>query len=195
MAYMGTLTYHTAWREYQWDVINSYWAPMFNMTKTLNTLNLPDTVNIQGFDSLLNSWVPQSMYVMHYNSFNDPDKLYDYEYNFTSFPSTPSFTTTYYYQTYQNNAGVSALSSNLLHFNIYPNPSADVLHIAESNVTIGTKLTIALFDMQGHLVKQEETIWTGGKDLSLSALSPGSYFLSIGEVSGHALFNTVILKQ
>ena len=89
-AYTGTHVFHTSWKEYQYDPINTYWAPMFFMSKTINAAGFPDTVNIDGFDSIMNAWVPQTMDVINYNSFNLPDSLHEYDYDFTSFPSTPS---------------------------------------------------------------------------------------------------------
>jgi hypothetical protein len=45
-AYTGTTPFHLSWKEYQYDAINSYWAPMTFMTKTLGGSGFPDVVNI-----------------------------------------------------------------------------------------------------------------------------------------------------
>ena len=121
-AYSGTYVFHSSWREYQWDPINHYWAPMTNMTKHINTLGEPDTVTIQGFDSLLNAWVPQTRDVIIYNSFKDPDTLKEFDYNFTAFPTKPSFTTVYYYDSFFNKTGVEHLTTLNDNVKIFPNP-------------------------------------------------------------------------
>jgi Secretion system C-terminal sorting domain len=194
-AYTGAYAFHTAWREHQWDPINSYWAPMFNMTKILNGLGLPDTVYIQSFDSLLNSWVPQTMEKMHYNVSNDPDTLKDYEYNWTSFPATPNFTTVYYYQPYLITTGTQNVPAVANNIKVYPNPATNIITIAELNVPQGSGIIVELLNVSGQVVSRQGMPWRGEAQVSVKELQPGMYFMSIQDAEGNMLHRQAIIKN
>jgi hypothetical protein len=194
--YSGSLTYHNSWREYQYDPINAYWAPMFNMTKNTNLAMLPDTVTINSFDSILNAWVPQTMDVIHYNLMNDPDTLKDYEYNFTAFPLTPDFQTIYYYQTYLNTTHIKPASpesgNNAL---IFPNPATDMLTITQLNAAMGAKISVIITNVSGQLITRETMTWQGSQQLSVANLLPGAYSISIYGGRGEILHTQTFIKQ
>jgi Secretion system C-terminal sorting domain len=194
LAYTGTHTFNTSWREYQYDTINHYWAPIFNMIKTLGSTGLPDTVSTQGFDSLLNTWVPQSRWVMHYNGTNDPDTLKDYEYNFTAWPAIPNFTTVYYYQTYLNtlNTANSEPVSELL---LFPNPATTTVTLAHINAATNAQIILSLINMKGQLVRREALSTTGNTQLSVSDLVPGTYQLVIQDMRGSILHRHSFVKE
>jgi|SRR6185312_5931846 len=194
-AYTGAYNFHTSWKEYQYDVINKYWAPITNMTKHLNPAGLPDTVNIQSFDSLSNQWVPNIKDIVKYDSLNNPDSLMAYQYNFTSFPATPNFTTVYYYNyvTDPNSVNnISALNSNIT---IYPNP-------AYENITVGNidnknqLVSVALFDMQGReCERQDGKVKDGSLQLSVDYLAPGAYMLTLQDKAGAILARKLVVKE
>jgi hypothetical protein len=194
-AYAGTTAWHNSWKEYQYDPINLYWAPMVYMTKTVNLAGLPDTVNIRGFDSLLNAWVPQTMNVMHYNSYNDPDTLKDYEYNFTSFPATPSFTTVYYYQTYLISTSTDHSSPTVSQINVYPNPCSDVITISGIAASTTSAVSYSLMTMSGQIIFRETAPWQPSRHISLSGITPGIYRLIIHDDLGAMLHSQNIIKQ
>jgi hypothetical protein len=195
MAYTGTHTYHSSWKEYQYDPINTYWAPMFNMSKHLNLAGYPDSVTIQGYDSILNAWVPQTMETVHYNSFNDPDTLKDYEYNFTSFPSTPDFTTIYYYQNYLITTNTEITPEAQQQVIIYPNPVTDHFTISQLNAAMGAHLSVSIFNSLGQLTSRETMTWQGSNQIETSTLVPGTYIVIINDSHGMVLSRNSILKQ
>ncbi len=195
MAYTGALPFHTSWKQYQWDAINSYWAPMFYMSKHLNGLNLPDTVTIQGFDSLLNSWVPQTMNVIHYNASNNPDSLKDFEYRFTYFPTLPRYTTTYYYQTYTNALEAGSQVATVNTVKVYPNPANDMIKVSGLSLVVNTPVTYSVINMSGQLMSRERAPWMGEQQISLERLVPGTYLLVVQDKDGHTLHEQSILKN
>ena len=194
-AYSGVYTYHNSWKEYQYDPINLYWAPIFYMNKTINGSGLPDTVNINGFDSLLNAWVPQTMDVVSYNSSNLPDTLKEYDYNFTTFPAIPGFTTVYYYQTYINTTAtnnVTALANNI---SIYPNPATGLITISRLGVMQKGVVTISIINVNGQLVSRQKIPAHNETEISISNLLPGVYYVVIQDQSGNMLHRQAIVKQ
>ncbi|MFI5196875.1 MAG: T9SS type A sorting domain-containing protein, partial [Chitinophagales bacterium] len=197
-AYSGTHTYHNSWREYQYDPINHYWAPMFNMTKVTNALGLPDTVNIKGFDSLANSWVPQTMDIIKYDTAKNPDTLRDYEYNFTAFPSTPNYTTVYYYQTYYDTAHTTAIN-NIIAANdravLFPNPANNTITISQLAASKNSTLSIALMNVNGQMVRRESMHWQSEVQISVNDLQPGIYWIVIQDENGKLLHRQAVVKQ
>jgi hypothetical protein len=194
-AYTGAYTFHSSWREYQYDPINAYWAPMTNMTKVINGLGEPDTVNIQGFDSLLNSWVPQTMDVIKYNSFKDPDTLQEYDYNYTNFPAKPSYTTVYYYGTYTNKTGVNNVAVASDNVKIYPNPANNSITISNLGVPLNSRISVLLLNMYGQIVSSTSVPWQNETQISLGGLIPGVYGIVIQGASGNILHRQAIIKQ
>ncbi|CAN5322912.1 hypothetical protein BH10BAC1_BH10BAC1_17190 [soil metagenome] len=192
-AYSGSYAFHLSWKEYQYDAINSYWAPMTYMTKTLNGFGLPDVINIKTFDSLANAWVPSVKQMAYYNTSNNPIKLDEYIYNFTSFPSTPDFTTNYYYESYTNTTEIH--SSNIsFEFNVYPNPTSHSF-IITGNEKIGHPISIKLVDATGKTQKKQ--VYRSANDsieISVEDLSVGIYFLIIEDLQENILSKRTIIK-
>lgn len=193
-AYTGTHTYHTAWREYQWDAINHYWAPMFNMTKTINGLGLPDTTLVRSFDSLSNSWVPHTMDVMHYNTFPDPDTLKDYEYNFSYYPATPNYTTIYYYQPYINALYENKVNIAPAFLKAYPNPSSGFIRLSCTALKESEPVTLSAVNEGGQLVSRLTMPWHEGCEMSLTGLVAGTYWIILQDSGGRNVGKAQITK-
>ncbi len=194
-AYSGALTYNNSWKEHQFDPINNYWAPMISVQKHIGTtLNLPDTVNTYSFDSLLNSWIPAQMDVMHYNTMHDPDSMRSYLYSWTSFPATPNYTKVYYYGTYIDNSGVeqNVVNSRAL---VYPNPVTNVLTVVLPGIATNTRVTITLLNTGGQMVSRQAIAWQNDAQISISDLIPGSYWVLIQGPGGNIIDSRQIVKQ
>lgn len=179
-AYTGATSFHTSWTEHQYDAINGYWAPMSYMHKNLGTNGYPDTVYIDYFDSLANMWVPGFRWDIMYNANNNPTKLNEYIYTFTSFPSTPDFETWYYYETFNSTVGISNLPSKSA-FNVYPNPTNGIIHLDYST---DYPDNFRLFDLTGNLVyTQPLPIGNQHIQLNIGALANGIYFVNLNGTS------------
>ncbi len=195
-AYTGTYSFHLSWKEYQYDAINSYWAPMTFMTKTLNGGGFPDVITIKTFDSLANAWVPSVKQMMTYNTNNNPTKLDEYIYNFTSFPSSPDFTTHYYYESFVNTTSLNDQVKQIENITVYPNPANNILNISGIDKK-KTKALVSLYDMQGRiLTNQEIMIVNGNSQLSISDFSRGNYLLLVRDEAGDIIASQplVIIK-
>ena len=194
-AYTGTNTYHNYWHEYQYDPINHYWAPWYNMQKSIGGIGLPDTVNVYSFDSLSNSWVPFTMDLVSYNSSNLPDTLFEYDYNFISFPTTPNYTTVYYYQTYTN----TVLTNNVVKLNeaisIYPNPAVDQVTISQTGILQKGMLTVTLVNISGQVISTQMIPSQEQMQLSIGYLVPGIYLIVIQDGAGNMLHRQTLVKQ
>ena len=177
--YTGSSTFHTSWREYQYDEINHYWAPQFRMTKTLNGMGLPDTILTNGYDSVLNEWLPQMMQIARYDTANNPDTLYEYDYNFTSFPALPNYTTVYYYNLYSNTTGVPDIPVTELR--LYPNPAVEMVVIdGLTNPAI-----VELMDEQGRMIMRQ-TVSVQGK-INVGMLRLGNYVVIVRDMQGRVI--------
>ena len=163
------------------------------MTKTLNTAGYPDTVNVQGFDSLTNSWVPQTFYSVKYDTANNPDTLFEYDFNFVTFPVIPNYTTIYYYDTFRNVTSVPAVNTPQ-QVAIYPNPAHD-------NITISCPfahddLSVTIMDINGRLLYREKLgSSVTGISVSLSGWVPGLYQLVIRDARGKVMDIQKVVKE
>ena len=153
------------------------------------------TVYIQGFDSLMNAWVPQTMDVISYDAANNPDTLQDYEYNFTAYPSTPSFTTVYYYETYLLTLANNTVAAANDEVNVYPNPATNTLNITQLGVPTGTMVTMTLMNVSGQMMSREQMPWIGCAQISVATLVPGVYELVIQDGKGNMLHRQSVVKQ
>jgi len=194
-AYSGTFTYHNSWKEYQYDPINMYWAPMFNMSKLINMSGLPDTVTIQGYDSILHSWEPQTLEVISYNTAHYPDTLKEFDYNFTYYPAAPSYTTIYYYQAYLNTLEINPVQAKNDDALIYPNPVKDQFTIASLNIANGCSISVSVINADGQVIARQTMTWQGLEQISTKELVPGVYWVVIQDGSGNALHRQAIVKE
>lgn len=193
--YSGTLTYNTSWKEYQYDGINHYWAPYFYMTKQLNTLSLPDTIYIKGWDSVLNNWVPQTMETASYDTFKLPIRLMSYQYGGTTYPTLASTVTSYYYQRFNDNTSVTDIRT--LHgVKVYPNPTSDNVNITIDQLQINTPIFILLYNTNGQLVRSLQTVWQQRAiQMPVADVNPGIYWLSIQDADGTLMQRQMLIKR
>jgi hypothetical protein len=194
-AYTGTNAFHTSWKQYQWDPINTYWAPILYMQKHLNAANRPDTVNTNSFDSLANAWVPYYRDVITYNSVNDPLTLSDYIYNWSSFPAAPSYVTKYYYENYTDLTGVrqvAAANSNAL---VFPNPTTGSISITKLRAADGAPIIVSFTDIKGQLVGRQSLRYREGVQVEVGNLVPGVYSVMISDNKGSVLHVQQLVKQ
>jgi len=139
-------------------------------------------------------WVPFAKQMAFYNASNNPIKLDEYIYNFTSFPPTPDFTTRYYYESFNDTtAGIfsASVENKLL---IYPNPAADKIQIKgfEKN---NTQINVRLFDVCGRLQSQQLTTTSGESiEIPLNTLSPGMYFVVLEDEKGKLIHREPFVK-
>jgi hypothetical protein len=194
-AYTGGLNFNTSWKEYQYDGINSYWAPNFYEAKHVNTASLPDTIYIQGWDSLANNWVPQTMQTCSYDTFKLPVKLMSYLYNGTSYPVLASTVTSYYYQRFNDNTAVPDVIK-LPDVKIYPNPASEKLNISIGGLAADTRIQIMLYNVKGQKVRSLNTMWANVLiQIPVADLNTGTYWISIQDVKGDLLNRQVFIKQ
>ena len=196
--YTGASTFHTSWRQHQYDAINLRWEPMSRMTKQLNANGLPDTINIEGYNRIASIWTPAAMWICRYDTAKNPIKLFDFEYNFTAFPATPDFSTYYFYESYENEVNHTAIQPINLTVDaitLYPNP-------AKSDVTIQGLSTqqktikISIADMQGRLYRQQDIIVNGSNaSFSMANFVPGTYTILLEDNTGNTIHQQLIVVQ
>ena len=108
---------------------------------------------------------------------NDPDTLYDYEYNFTNFPVTPSYTTVYYYGPYLNNTAVNNTPVTADNTKIFPNPATNTITILQPDLLQNTPITISLINVAGQILLRTTLNWQNKAELNISNLQPGIYYV------------------
>jgi hypothetical protein len=192
-AYTGTSAFHTSWRQHQFDPIDNSWPPQLNMQKHLNASNLPDTVDIFSFDSLANAWVPSARDVITYDADKNPLVKQNYLYNWTAFPATPDFTTTYYYGTYQTSVAIANAAESKAC--IFPNPAGDALMISGLGVADNEAITISLLNVNGQILVRQNTRWHNNTAVDMKGLAPGIYFLVVHGAGNTLLHQEQVLKR
>ena len=196
-AYSGTLTYCNSWKQYQFDPINNYWAPIISVQKHI-TASLPDTVNTYSFDSLLNSWVPQERDIVHYDTAHNPDTMRMYLYDWTSYPATPNYTKVYYYNSYidtvhdTSTLNVAVMERKAL---VYPNPATNTLTISQPDIPANSGISITFINAAGQMVSRQATRWRDDMQLSIADLAPGSYWLVVQSSIGNIVVRQQVVKQ
>ncbi|MES2701404.1 MAG: T9SS type A sorting domain-containing protein [Bacteroidota bacterium] len=191
--YSGTLTFHNSWRQHQWDPINTYWAPMVYMQKHLNAASRPDTVSTYTFDSLANAWYPYYRDVITYNTQNNPLTMNNYIYNWTSFPATPDFTTTYYYETYNDPTGAGPIPAKLCGL-LYPNPARNTVVLSQLSVDRSAAVVISIVNAGGQMLSRQARTYTGDMEISIADLVSGMYTIDVRDNVGALLYTAPVIK-
>jgi hypothetical protein len=193
-AYTGASTFHTSWKQYQYDKINAMWAPIIHMYKNLNVAGYPTTVFVDEYDTFAGVWYPSTKDFITYDGFNNPVNKFDYIYNFTAFPGTPNYTTTYYYASYTNTTSVNDIADATNNVNVYPNPTNDRVTVSELE-TKNSKAIVSLFDVQGRIISRENlSVQNGVIQFSLASFEAGIYLMLVQDDSGNILHKQRIIK-
>lgn len=85
----------------------------------------------------------------------------------------------------------SAPVSDLKDFQIYPNPTSDILHLNGNNSSL--RLRTEIVNAQGKLMHSSSFI-SVKKDINMASFSPGSYILLIKNAKGVILETRSIVK-
>lgn len=190
--YTGTGTYHTSWRQHQFDPIHGTWWPQYKMSKHVNSANKPDTVYHQGWDSIANSWTPISKDVITYNTYDNPAKVYNYEYNWTAYSTTPDYTTTYYYEVFMlEEPTLVKQSQEVAGLPSFPNPAHDVLNVP----ALANQKTVTITDMTGRIVLLQSAHTGKTTIVELQQFTPGTYVLNIQDNNGRVLQREKFIKE
>jgi hypothetical protein len=116
----------------------------------------------------------------------------EFIYNFGSFPSTPDYTTHYYYENFTNTTGVATANTGI-ETNIFPNPASSLLHVKGLDKP-AMNVVITFTDALGRTLSRERTTTNNGElQLDVSYLSAGNYLLSIADQRGKPLLNKTVM--
>jgi hypothetical protein len=173
------------------------WMSVYNCTKHLNANNLPDTQYnnelIFFYDTsgaLIGSQNIYFKYFVTYNTHNDPVTMSNYINDGSGF----SFNSTqrYFYEP----ATAIANPTKIEDFNIYPNPSADLVYVTPADLPSGTVVQLLLTDLQGKLLRSLTAAWQGtALQLPVSGLPPGVYIINMNDSKGNNYTTQKIVKQ
>jgi len=199
-AYTAGIGYHTSWKEYVYDGINHYWAPIGYMTKHIDTsMGYPDSVSIQAWDSTANNWVAQTIDVISYDTANQPVKISDYEFNGSSFSSIPAVVTNYYYEVYHdtlpNPTNVATVAQQQDAIIVYPNPASNTL-IIEQGIVQHTAAYIQLFNTTGQcILRNTYPQGNASTEVPIGSLASGMYWLAVYDGGGNIIHRQTVVKQ
>lgn len=178
-SYSGTLTFHNSWRQHQFDEIHGTWWPQYRMNKHI-VAGKPDTVYHDGWDSILNKWVPISKDYVRYNTMGNPDTLRNYLYNWTSYSTSPDYTTVYYYEVFSDTTPVTISSTSTVHttlFTLFPNPVQNILTIHAPGIALNNEHMLMIYNSAGQLVSRQTTMPSTYMQLQTEAYAPGMYWI------------------
>ena len=119
--------------------------------------------------------------------------MFEYDFNFITFPAVPNYTTIYYYDTFRNVASVPVVNTPQ-QVVIYPNPTHD--NITISCPTAHDDLSITIMDISGRLLYREKMSSTTTNALvSLSGWLPGLYQVIVQDAHGNVLDIQKVVKE
>ncbi len=192
--YSGTLAYHNSWKQHQFDGIHGTWWPQYYMSKHI-TSGKPDTIYHKGWDSIGHAWVPIARDIMGYNSDNNPDTMYNYEWNWTSYSVAPDYTTVYYYDTFTLVGPTQAIALDQRTMTVFPNPTTNDLTFSLPDGSNNHLLTISVFNMNGQMISKESLHSRQQVQMPVSYLAPGMYWISVHDKNNGAVYNQRFMKQ
>lgn len=164
---------------------NGNLAPVYRVSKHLNSLNLPDTAYIDVYDA--GSWTMQKVAFV-YNSYNNPDYALLIESN-----GTASTRQNFYYEEYETSS-IPNISAGTI--KVFPNPAHTVLNMEWRDAGPNRQVSIVLSDLAGRPVHSEELYWKGNTlSIPTNNLLPGMYLLSVTDAQGRRLHAQSVLKQ
>ncbi len=191
--YQGALTYFSKWRETLFDTVNHYYTPWFNMEKNIATNNLPDSVRTFGWDSLANRWTPTSQYLIKYDTALNPDSMLQWDYSYGYWPTSPSFSTKFYYENYIDNSLVGNVSKEGVILKVYPNPTNGTLHI-ELPEAEGV-LSYFVIDMAGKIHQQGIFMNNASAtNIETASLPIGNYIVGVNDAHGNFVGKSIFTK-
>jgi len=196
-AYTGTMTFHTSWKQHQFDPIHGTWWPQYYMSKHI-TAGKPDTVYHKGWDSIAHAWTPISKDIVHYNAtYNNPDTMQNYEYNWTSYSTSPDYTTVYYYDTftYVPPVGQAIVAQQEDGIKIYPNPASNNVTVAIPDAWQDQQLTLSTFNANGQTVSRQSLHSQPMMEIPVSYLAPGIYWMIVQDKNGAVLHRHQLIRQ
>jgi hypothetical protein len=168
-----------------WDDVNSVWK---NTAKTDLTANGDGNFTLvvgQNWDAGTSAWVNSSKATYGYNSNNLVSSYDNMNWNIGGFweYTTNNIKQTVYYEAYTNSvAGVEKAQGSLT---VYPNPAVSTLNI---NMVWDNAqpFTVAVYDMQGRLVKQltVPAMKNYTNSIDIADMAAGNYILVVKGTSG-----------
>lgn len=184
--YSGTLTFHNAWRQHQFDGIHGTWWPQYRMTKHIAS-GKPDTIYHDGWDSILNMWTPISKDVASYNAVGNPTTLQNYLYNWTSYSTSPDYTTRYYYETFSDTTPTAVAhpaAMNASAITIFPNPAQNTISVScTADAGAGHDLRLTICDIYGRTLLRQDIKNTLRTEVPVSTLAPGVYWAIVDDLT------------
>jgi hypothetical protein len=194
-AYSGTLTYHNSWKQYQFDEIHGTWWPQYYMSKHI-TAGKPDTVYHKGWDSIANAWVPIAKDLVKYDTFNFPDTILKYQYNWTAYSLTPDYTTVYYYDTLTITVPDQAITLQQEKLKLYPNPATNTIRIIFPDGNNNNKqLSLSLFNINGQLLSRQSMRSKTEIELTVDYLAPGIYWVVLTDQTDGISYRQQFVKR
>jgi len=187
--YNGT-DFYTFDETREWNADSNRWDKSSLETRRLNAANLPDTIYFYGVDSATNDYVVHFKTTWKYNANNNPVEtigVFDYMGNMIEIMHY------YYYYEARWDLGVADVAKNSS-FTVYPNPANNELNIKSKQAVAGN-VVVQVVNNLGQVVMQTMLAGSDNMKLSIAALQPGNYHLSLTDARGNKLMAQSFVKQ
>lgn len=187
--YSGT-DFYTFDESRDWNADSSRWEKSNMEVRHLNAVNLPDTIYFYGVDSATNDYVVNFKTAWKYNANNNPVETIGI---FDLMGNMIDILHYYYYYEARWDLGVADVAKNSS-FMVYPNPANNELNI-KSRQAIAGNVVAQVVNNLGQVVMQTMLAGSDNMKLSLAALQPGNYHLSLTDARGNKLMTQPFVKQ
>ncbi len=195
LSYIPGNNYPSYIASYGWDNDSGKWSIGDIYTYHFNSNGLPDTVKLQSWDvndTLGISFLTQQ-FILYYDSLNNPILCKD-------LPDSNAYgsiiSESYYYYGNYTTTNVSLSSRQIDSIKIYPNPATSQIYINLASAAKNTQVFVNLINANGQLIRTE-SVPTNSQtwQMSITDLTPGTYFISISDGAGNKLHSQAIIKQ
>jgi hypothetical protein len=167
------------------------WIPIAQITATLNAAGNWSEIVVRVANSLGGPLQDVQKQVISYNSFNNYQKVLFYAAVTGTFPSTPTDTYNYYYQTYNSNVGVGKTPELAQTSQVAPNPANGSFQILRNGAK--TSANYMLLDASGRVLRRG--VMNGDKEtVDVSGVAGGLYFLTVQEEGNAAQTHRVVVQ-
>ncbi len=188
-SYVNGISYQSSWTEYSPGLVVRY-------LKHFNATGLPDTAYVGDWDTITHNWISGEAEedIFNYDAYNEPVNGVSYSYLDTSFNTTPGYMENFYYETYSPTNVKNITDQD--DFVVYPNPSSDKIFISQKNAVAAKSLQISIVNVSGQRVLTE-TLSAANKteEISVAGFTPGTYWLTIQDLSGNILHKQAVVRQ
>lgn len=191
LGYTGNATVYTFNESKHWSDMLNDWENDMQITRTLNSNNLPSQQTINVWDGSSNTWQSEGTFEFTYNANNNPVKM-EMKYVIQSIPLTVTRMNMYYENYFD--LGIDNGVSKVSKLSVYPNPATDKITLSFDKQNSNTVI-LTIVNAAGQVIaRSSRKLENNNVDVSLMGLQAGTYYIN-AQMSNGNIASTTIVKM